>query len=165
MAASRKRVRYTFDIHFKRADEEDTFLARLKRAREHLTPPGRPSVDNSKLMLAPFDSVEGDGTQPVQLSNIRADVVAKSFLQSGGKCKMRVTKLYLYSLAQQYIILYMQESTLVIPLSPVSSSSFRRGIQSQTFVKGCKVHVRVVPRVLENFSPLPRYIPVYVIPP
>jgi len=87
MAAPRKRVRYTFDVHFTSAEEKDTFLARLKRVRERLTPPGRPSVDNRQLMSALFDSVEGDGTRPVQLSSTRADVVAKSFLRSGGKCK------------------------------------------------------------------------------
>ena len=56
---SRKRVRYTLDVHFSTQEEKETFVRRLKSVRELLTPAGCAPMDNHSLMSAMFDAVEG----------------------------------------------------------------------------------------------------------
>ena len=42
---SRKRVRYTFDVHFCSQEEKAAFVCRLKRVRELLSPEDGPSLE------------------------------------------------------------------------------------------------------------------------
>ena len=80
-SSSRKRVRYTFDIHFGNAEEKEAFLHRLKAVRERLTPVGCPPLDNCRLMCALLDAFE-ETTPP---SNFAAEPATKSFLPNNGK--------------------------------------------------------------------------------
>ena len=52
MATSRKRVRYTFDVHFLTTEEKDAFVQRLNNVRRLLTSAGSPLLDNFSLMSA-----------------------------------------------------------------------------------------------------------------
>ncbi len=79
--SSRKRVRYTFDIHFLDQMEKEAFQQRLKNIRELLTPAGRPPLDNLSLINTLFDSVEGHS-----ISHPTPDCSAvKSFMSNSGK--------------------------------------------------------------------------------
>ena len=60
MATSRKRVRYTMDVHFVDEEEKQAFLGRLKHVRELLKPSGSPLLDNFSLLSTLCASVEGD---------------------------------------------------------------------------------------------------------
>ena len=84
MASSRKRVRYSFDVHFLSSEEREAFQQRLKEVRQRLTPPGSSPIDNCSLMLALFDAVEGDQPQPSQ-HGAQQQPTRKSFLQNGGE--------------------------------------------------------------------------------
>ena len=80
-SSSRKRVRYTFDVHFASHDEKEAFLRRLKDVRQLLTPAGCPSLDNCSLFNALCDAVE---IQP-STSDPSAEPSTKSFLRNSGK--------------------------------------------------------------------------------
>ena len=81
MASSRKRVRYTFDVHFGNLEEKEAFLQRLQSVRQLLTPAGSPSLDNCSLFNALCDAVEGT-PQP---SDPSAEPSTKSFMRNSGK--------------------------------------------------------------------------------
>ena len=74
-SGSRKRVRYTYDVHFVNQEEKEAFLQRLKNVRQLLTPAGCPSLDNCSLFNALCDAVEGV-SQPTS---------TKSFMLNSGK--------------------------------------------------------------------------------
>ena len=78
---SRKRVRYTLDVHFRSQEEKETFVCRLKSVRDLLTPAGCSPVDNHGLMSAMFDAVEGCSARSVQ--DERTDT--NCFLSNSGK--------------------------------------------------------------------------------
>ena len=75
---SRKRVRYTLDVHFSSQEEKETFVRRLKSVRDLLTPAGCSPMDNHGLMSAMFDAVEGCSIQ-----DERTD--SNCFLSNSGK--------------------------------------------------------------------------------
>ena len=79
---SRKRVRYTFDVHFGNTEEKEAFVGRLKAVRERLTPAGCPSLDNYRLICALLDAVE---ERPSPSSGFSSEPATKSFLRSNGK--------------------------------------------------------------------------------
>ena len=81
-SGSRKRVRYTFDVHFVNQEEKEAFLQRLKNVRQLLTPAGCPSLDNCSLFNALCDAVEGV-SQPTSDPNTGAST--KSFMRNSGK--------------------------------------------------------------------------------
>ncbi len=45
-SSSRKRVRYSFDVHFVRIEEKEAFLEKCKIVHQRLTPAGSPLLDN-----------------------------------------------------------------------------------------------------------------------
>ena len=73
----RKRVRYMFDVSFSTVDKKVAFMDRLARIRKHLTPPGRPLVENRELMSMLFDKVETEATHE--------QATTKTFLRNGGE--------------------------------------------------------------------------------
>lgn len=77
--ASRKRVRYTLDVHFSSQEEKEAFVRRLKSVRELLTPAGCPPMDNHGLMSALFDAVEESSPQHDER------VESNCFLSNSGK--------------------------------------------------------------------------------
>ena len=78
----RKRVRYTFDVHFTSLEEKEIFQRRLKGIRELLTPSGCPSIDNNALMNAFMGAIEAE-TSIVTERN--SSSVTKSFMRNGGR--------------------------------------------------------------------------------
>ena len=81
-SSSRKRVRYTFDVHFTSQGEKDAFLRRLKNVRELLTPAGSPSLDNCSLFSALCDSFEGASqTAAPAVTDSSTEPSTKSFLR------------------------------------------------------------------------------------
>ncbi len=52
--SSRKRVRYSFDVHFVRIEEREAFLEKCKTVRQRLTPAGSPLLDNYNILLDGF---------------------------------------------------------------------------------------------------------------
>ena len=54
--STRKRVRYTFDVHFLTTEEKDVFDQRLNNVRRLLTSAGSPLLDNFSLMSAFCDA-------------------------------------------------------------------------------------------------------------
>ena len=82
--SSRKRVRYTFDVHFVDQEEKKVFVERLKKGREQLSPPGSPSLDNFSVMNTLFSFVEADcGSQPSPAASSATAV--QSFMRNSGK--------------------------------------------------------------------------------
>ena len=84
MATSRKRVRYTLDVHFLTTEEKDVFVQRLNNVRRLLTPAGSPLLDNFSLMSAFCDAVEGDSSSS-QTSASSVCPTVKSFMSNSGK--------------------------------------------------------------------------------
>ena len=82
MASSRKRVRYTLDVHFSNLEEKEAFQTRLKNARELLTPSGCLPIDNISLMNALLEAVEkrepSQDTEP-------AETYSRTFLRNSGE--------------------------------------------------------------------------------
>ena len=62
--SSRKRIRYSFDIHFCSLEEKDSFLLKLKVARQKLTQEGSPLLDNYSLFSALLDKKVADLLSP-----------------------------------------------------------------------------------------------------
>ena len=60
--SSRKRIRYSFDIHFCSLEEKDSFLLKLKVARKKLTQEGSPLLDNYSLFSTLLDKEVADPT-------------------------------------------------------------------------------------------------------
>ena len=81
--ASRKRVRYTFDVHFGNAKEKEAFALRLQHVRELLTPGGSALLDNYGLICALFDAVDRPQSDSVSDSVVPPGAV-KSFMRSCG---------------------------------------------------------------------------------
>ena len=84
MVTSRKRVRYTFDVHFLTTEEKDVFVQRLNNVRRLLTSAGSPLLDNFSLMSAFCDAVEGDSSSS-QTSTSSVCPAVKSFMSNSGK--------------------------------------------------------------------------------
>ena len=57
-SVSRKRVRYSFDVHFASQEEREIFQQRLRSVRQLLTPPGSPPLDNCSLFNVLCDIAE-----------------------------------------------------------------------------------------------------------
>ncbi len=83
--ATRKRVRYTFDIHFLDQVEKEAFQQRLKNTRELLTPAGRPPLDNLSLINTLFDFVEAGHSISHPTPVISDCSAVKSFMSNSGK--------------------------------------------------------------------------------
>ena len=83
-STSRKRIRYTFDIHFTSVEEKEAFQHRLSSVRKLLTPSGCPSLDNCSLMNAMFDSVEGGGPM-TDVPSRDSHPTVRSFMRNSGK--------------------------------------------------------------------------------
>ena len=82
--SSRKRVRYTLDVHFLTPEEKDVFVQRLKNIRQKLTPAGSPLLDNFSLMNAFCDAVDSDSSSShTSVSSVGPTV--KSFMTNNGK--------------------------------------------------------------------------------
>ncbi len=62
--SSRKRIRYSFDIHFCSLEEKDRFLLKLKVARKKLTQEGSPLLDNYILFSTLLDKEVADLMPP-----------------------------------------------------------------------------------------------------
>ena len=88
MATSRKRIRYTFDVHFATHEEKEAFLTRLKNVRQLLTPEGCPSLDNCSVFNALCDTFEGVSPESTPDTNTGAST--KSFMQNSGKITIYV---------------------------------------------------------------------------
>ena len=59
-------LKHSLDVYFRSSSDKDAFMARLKRIRERLTPPGKKLLSYQDLMLRMFDAVEastGEATQ------------------------------------------------------------------------------------------------------
>ena len=59
-------LKHSLDVYFRSSSDKDAFMARLKRIRERLTPPGQKLLSYQDLMLRMFDAVEastGEATQ------------------------------------------------------------------------------------------------------
>ena len=82
--STRKRVRYTLDVHFVTTEEKDVFVQRLNNVRRLLTPAGSPLLDNFSLMSAFCDAVEGDSSSS-QTSASSVCPTVKSFMSNSGK--------------------------------------------------------------------------------
>ena len=82
--STRKRVRYTFDVHFLTTEEKDVFVQRLNNVRRLLTSEGSPLLDNFSLMSAFCDAVEGDSSSS-QTSASSVCPTVKSFMSNSGK--------------------------------------------------------------------------------
>ena len=83
--ASRKHVRYNFDVTFGTQEEKDAFLDRLKTVRQLLTPPDCPTVDNNRLFKAMFDAVKENHQQEPSIGSNVNERSTKSFLHNNGK--------------------------------------------------------------------------------
>ena len=84
MASRRKRVRYTFDIHFSAEAEKDAFVRRLSSVRALLSGrEGISTMDNLGMMSAMFDMVEGVVPPAPSAGNERQTTL--SFLRSSGE--------------------------------------------------------------------------------
>ena len=66
--STRKRVRYTFDIHFNNTVDKEAFTKRLGEVRQALTPPGHQLLDNYGVMMKLFDIVESNSEVIGQLT-------------------------------------------------------------------------------------------------
>ena len=85
--ASRRRIRYTLDVHFATQEEKEAFLLRLKVVRERLSPAGCPPMDNHGLLSAMFDGVEESTSQSVQTDEA---INSSSFLGNSGEFELSV---------------------------------------------------------------------------
>ena len=81
--ASRKRVRYTFDVHFGNAKEKEAFALRLQHVRELLTLGGSALLDNYGLICALFDAVDRPQSDSVS-DSVAPPGAVKSFMRSCG---------------------------------------------------------------------------------
>ena len=84
MSSRRKRVRYTFDIHFSAEAEKDAFIKRLSSVRTLLSMgESNAAMDNFGMMSAMFDLVEGFVPSAPSAGNERQ--TTRSFMRSNGK--------------------------------------------------------------------------------
>ena len=85
--ASRKRVRYTFDIHFDDKEEKDAFQARLKHIRDRLSTTEKSSktMDNRSFMNLCLDALEST-TSGVRNNHSDDTMITKSFMRNSGQC-------------------------------------------------------------------------------
>ena len=86
--ASRRRIRYTLDVHFNTQEDKEAFLLRLKGVRERLSPVGCPPMDNHGLLSAMCDAVEESTSQSVQTDEA---ITSSSFMSNSGKYKFNIT--------------------------------------------------------------------------
>ena len=86
---SRKRCRYSFDIHFVSVEEREVFLERVKTVRQRLTPAGSTQpLDNYhlfKAMLDKMDSAEAELDEASSPMDTTVEPIAKSMMRSSGK--------------------------------------------------------------------------------
>ena len=91
--ASRRRIRYTLDVHFNTQEEKEAFLLRLKGVRERLSPVGCPPMDKHGLLSAMCDAVEEGTSQSQQTDEA---IGGTSFLTNSGKYELSIkSKLYM----------------------------------------------------------------------
>ena len=81
-SSARKRVRYTFDVHFGTTEVKERLVERLKHVRRLLSQAGNPCTDNHSFMSALFDAVEDRVSQPT--FDPTSDAHTKSFLRNSG---------------------------------------------------------------------------------
>ena len=94
-------LKHSFDVYFSSTDDKDAFVVRLKRVREHFTPPGQKPLSYRKLMLRLLDAAEGSkATQTTDR--------AAGMNRNGGKSDS-FCGLLLYSLACKW---YLQGMSL-----------------------------------------------------
>ena len=86
--ASRRRIRYTLDVHFNTQEDKEAFLLRLKGVRERLSPVGCPQMDNHGLLSAMCDAVEESTSQSVQTDEA---ITSSSFMSNSGEYKFNIT--------------------------------------------------------------------------
>ena len=94
VAMSRKRVRYTFDIHFSSQEEKAAFVCRLKRIRELLSPEDGPCppLDNCMMMNMFFDTALKEDNLSTPESNVEPSV--RSLLRNNGEHVYCVVSIY-----------------------------------------------------------------------
>ena len=76
--SARKRVRYTFDVHFGTTEDKERLVERLKHVRQLLSQAGNPCTDNHSFMCALFDAVE-TGFLSRPLTQPRMRILSLSF--------------------------------------------------------------------------------------
>ena len=81
-SSARKRVRYTFDVHFGTTEDKERFVERLKHVRKLLSQAGNPCTDDHSFMSALFYAVEDQVPHPT--FDPSSDTHTKSFLRNSG---------------------------------------------------------------------------------
>ena len=85
---SRKRCRFSFDIHFVSVEEREVFLERVRTVRQRMTPAGSTQpLDNYHLIKAMLDKMDSPSEAELTEASCPMDVVpiAKSMMRSNGK--------------------------------------------------------------------------------
>ncbi len=82
--SSRKRVRYSFDVHFVRIEEREAFLEKCKTVRQRLTPAGSPLLDNYSLFNILLDGFIDEATSP---SSTAVVSTPRSMMRNSGKLR------------------------------------------------------------------------------
>lgn len=115
---TRKRVRYTLDVHFVNQEEKEVFLQRLKNVRQLLTPAGSPPLDNFSLLNRLCDSVEiNSGSQSYHQTSDTTSTgpTVKSFMSNSGKhCTVILGKRMMVQQWYLYLFRYIQKWTIPI---------------------------------------------------
>ena len=81
-SSSRKRVRYTLDVHFGTPEEKEAFVHRMKHVRQLLSHAGNPCADNYSFMNSLFEAVEDTFSQPTFDPSVVPRT--RSFLRNSG---------------------------------------------------------------------------------